>query len=215
MGSRRAAGFSTTLEGEARLLSGDLDGAADLLSASVDIHRSLGADTGLAHALQRLAEVRLAEGDRVAADALCRQALPLARWSPISRHLLQRIAGTLIAAAPDPLSAAAAADDALATLDDPSSCLLCQVMLAVPAAIAYAGVGRLEEARGQLAAAAHSARVWEGPAWPAAVTEARAVLARAEGQDGAAEALFREAAAGFDAACQPLDAARCREALGA
>ena len=154
MGSRRAAGFSTTLEGEARLLSGDLDQAADLLSESVDIHRSLGADTGLAHALQRLAEVRLAEGDRAAAEELCRQALPLARWSPISRHLLQRIAGTLIAAAPDAAAAAAAADDALATLDDPAACLFCQVMLAVPAAMAYAGVGRLDEARRQLDSAA-------------------------------------------------------------
>jgi DNA-binding winged helix-turn-helix (wHTH) protein/tetratricopeptide (TPR) repeat protein len=215
MGSRQAVGFSTTLEGEAMLLSGDLDRAGDLLSTSVDIHRSIGADTGLAHALQRLAEVRLAEGDRAGAESLCRQALPLARWSPISRHLLQRIAGTLIAAAPDADAAAAAADEAFATLDDPAACLFCQVMLAVPAAMAYATVGRTDDARRQLDVAGRSARSWQGPAWPAAVAEAGAVLARAEGHHDEAEALFREAAAGFDAARQPLDAARCREAVEA
>jgi hypothetical protein len=213
MWSRRAAGFSTTLEGEVMLLAGDLRRAGDLLSESVDLHREIGADTGLAHALQRLAEVRLAEGDRAGAERLCRQALPLARWSPISRHLLQRIAGTLIAAAPDPAAAAAAADDAFATLDDPTACLFCQVMLAVPAAMAFAAVGRLEEASDQIEVAARSARCWEGPAWPAAVTEARAVLARAEGRDDEADALLREAATGFAAAAQPLDAARCHEAM--
>ena len=79
--------------------------------------------------------------------------------------------------------------------------------------MAYAGVGRLDEARRQLDSAANSARAWDGPAWPAAVAEARAVLARAEGHDDEADALLREAAAGFGAAHQPLDAARCREAL--
>jgi hypothetical protein len=47
------------------------------------------------------------------------------------------------------------------------------------------------------------------------VAEAGAVLARAEGHDDEAETLFLEAAAGFDAARQPLDAARCREAVEA
>ena len=60
-----------------------------------------GADTGVAHSLQRLAEVELADGDRAEADRLARRALPLARWSPLARHLLQRVYGTLITAAPD------------------------------------------------------------------------------------------------------------------
>ena len=37
-------------------------------------------------------------------------ALPLARWSVISMHLLQRVYGTMIEAAPDPVAARAVVD---------------------------------------------------------------------------------------------------------
>lgn len=211
LGARRPAAFAATLEGEARLLAGDLVSARALLESSVMLHRELGADTGTAHSLQRLAEVELAEGDRARAEELCRDALALARWSPLSRHLLQRISGTLISTAPTPLAAAAVVDDGLALLDDPTACLFCQVMFAVPAAIALAAVGRLSDAREQLAVAVTSAARWEGAAWPAALLEARAALAAAEGHHGEATQLLDRAAAGFERAGQPLDAARCRE----
>jgi hypothetical protein len=85
-------------------------------------------------------------------------------------------------------------------------------MVAVPATIAFARVGRLEDARHQLEVARKVAVRWEGPAWPAAVDEAAAAVARAEGDETAAVALLDQAARGFDAASQPLDAERCREA---
>ena len=99
-----------TVAGEAALLAGDLDAArADLVEA-LALHAEMAADTGTAHTLQRLAEVELAAGDRPAAERLLRRALPLARWSPLARHLLQRIYGTLIAAAPDTDAALAVVD---------------------------------------------------------------------------------------------------------
>jgi tetratricopeptide (TPR) repeat protein len=214
IGSDQAVAFADTLRGEALLLSGDLDGARESLEAAVATYRaSTGGDTGLAHALQRLAEVHLQSGDPVEATRLLQLSLPLARWSPLSQHLLQRTYGTLVAAAPTPADAAATADDALATLDGPEACDFCQVMVAVPAAVAYATVGRLDDAQAQLVVAERVAQRWDGPAWPAAVDEAKASLAQAEGRDADARALLERAVRGFEEAGQPLDAARCREAL--
>ena len=205
--------FADTLQGEALLLSGDLEGAQVCLEGAVATYRSINGDTGLAHSLQRLAEVHLQAGDPALATRLLQQSLPLARWSPLSQHLLQRTYGTLVAAAPTPDDAAAAADDALVTLDGPEACEFCQIMVAVPAAVAYASVGRLDDASAQLEVAERVAQRWDGPAWPAAVDEARAVLARAEGQEDEAVTLLERAARGFEEAGQPLDAARCREAI--
>ncbi|MCZ7527612.1 MAG: ATP-binding protein [Acidimicrobiia bacterium] len=214
IGARRAAAFAVCVAGEAELLAGALDAARRDLEEAVAMHRELGAETGTAHSLQRLAEVELAAGNRAEAEELAREALPLARWSPLARHLMQRTYGTLIAAAPDAETALATVDEAKETLDDPSSCIFCQVMVAVPSAIACAESGRLDEARHHLALAELSASQWEGTAWTGAVTEARACLARAEGDVGTADRLFAEAARLFDQARQPLDAARCLEAVG-
>ena len=54
--------------------------------------------------------------------------------------------------------------------------------------------------------------MWEGAAWPAALLEARAHLASAEGRDDEAVALTGQAAAMFRAAGHVLDAHRCEEA---
>ena len=212
-GARRGVAFAVTVAGEAALLAGDLDTARSRLAEAVDLHVALGADTGTAHTLQRLAEVELANGDRPAAQRLLRRSLVLARWSPFSRHLLQRVYGTLIAAAPDTASALAVVDEAVAALDEPFSCVLCEVMIAVPAAIACIEGGRLDEARRWLEQAARSAAMWQGSAWEGAVAEARGYLARAEGDEAAALRLFTTAADLFSIAGQPIDALRCTEAL--
>src|SRR6266545_1702271 len=212
-GARRGVAFALTVAGEAALLAGDLDAARADLTEAVALHVEMGADTGTAHTLQRLAEVELAAGDRAAAERLLRRALSLARWSPLARHLLQRIYGTLIAAAPDADAALAVVDEAAERLDEPFGCVFCQVMIAVPASIACSESGRLDEARSWLAQAESSAATWQGTAWQGAVTEARAHLARAEGDSAAAHRLLTAAANLFEAAGQPLDAQRCLEAV--
>jgi DNA-binding winged helix-turn-helix (wHTH) protein/tetratricopeptide (TPR) repeat protein len=211
-GARRGVAFAVTVAGEAALLAGDLDAARADLSEAVALHVEMAADTGTAHSLQRLAEVELAAGDRAEAERLLRRALPLARWSPLARHLLQRIYGTLIAAAPDADAALTVVDEAVERLDEPFACMFCQVMIAVPASIACIEGGRLDEARAWLAQAMSSAANWQGTAWQGAVTEVRAHLARAEGGDAADGRLFAEAAKLFAVAGQPLDAQRCLEA---
>ena len=98
-GALRAAAFARALSGEAALLSGDLDlAAAELTEASAG-HRDLGSAAGEAHSLQRLAEVRLAQGDDAEARRLLERALPLARSSIVAKHLLHRVFGTMIRAA--------------------------------------------------------------------------------------------------------------------
>ncbi|HUP75193.1 MAG TPA: AAA family ATPase [Acidimicrobiales bacterium] len=214
-GALRAVAFACALAGEAALLAGDLEVAQRELQEAVDLHHDIGAAAGEAHSLQRLAEVRLAQGDRDEATRLLQRALPLARWSMISMHLLQRIFGTLIVAAPDAAAARAMVDRAESTLGTDDACIFCHVMLAVPATIACAQVGDLEHAHRHLEAAGRSVARWDGTSWQAALLEARAHVVSAEGDEVAAAALRREAVSMFDAAGQPLDAARLRAALPA
>jgi DNA-binding winged helix-turn-helix (wHTH) protein/tetratricopeptide (TPR) repeat protein len=120
-GARRGVAFAVTVAGEAALLAGDLDTARADLTEAAALHAELGADTGTAHTLQRLAEVELAAGDRPAAERLLRRALPLARWSPLARHLLQRIYGPANSTwGKQSIGRASAACAALETADDAS-----------------------------------------------------------------------------------------------
>ena len=212
-GALRAVGFATVLIGEAALLNGDLDLAERELTDAVDLHREIGATMGEAHSLQRLAEVHLARGDRPTANRLLRRALPLARWSVLAMHLLQRVYGTMIAAADDADAARAVVDAAEATLATTDNCGFCSIMFDVPATIACAVVGDLAEARRHLARAEKSASLWEGTAWQAATLEARAHVVQAEGDTAEADRCLARAADLFEESAQPLDAARVRAEL--
>ncbi len=208
-GALRGAAFATALIGEAALLKGDLELAERELTESADLHRDVDAAAGEAHSLQRLAEVHLARGEREPARDLLHRALPLARWSSISLHLMQRVYGSMIVAAPDPVAALAVVEQGELALGDTDRCAFCDVMFEVPATIASADAGRLDAARSHLALAEASAARWSGSAWTAAVAEARAHLAAAEGDDDGFRRHIAEAAELFTAAGQPLDAARC------
>jgi DNA-binding SARP family transcriptional activator/tetratricopeptide (TPR) repeat protein len=214
-GALRAVAFASALIGEAALLSGDLDLAGRELTEASELHRDLGSTAGQAHSLQRLAEVRLAEGDAPAARQLLQEAFPLARGSVIARHLLQRVFGTMILATPDPLDARAVVDRAESAMGWDDVCLFCSIMLAVPATIACARVGDLEHAHRQLARAEESAVVWQGTAWEAGLAEARAAVAAAEGDPATARDRLLSAAEQFERAGQPLDARRCRDLVDA
>jgi DNA-binding SARP family transcriptional activator/tetratricopeptide (TPR) repeat protein len=214
-GALRAVAFATEIIGEAALLSGDLDLAAAELQQSVELHHEIAATGGEAAALERLAEVHVARGDMDEANRLLRQALPLGRWSAIALHVLQRIFGTMIAAAPDPASARAVVDRAEATLGTDDVCPFCDVTLAVPATIACARSGDLPAARRHLATAERSAKLWEGSAWVGATAEARAHVAVATGDLDEARHQIATAVERFTTAGQPLDAARCRRQAAA
>jgi DNA-binding SARP family transcriptional activator/tetratricopeptide (TPR) repeat protein len=212
-GARRAAAFARALSGEAALLSGDLDLAAAELAEASAAHRKLGSAAGEAHSLQRLAEVRLARGDDAEARRLLERALPLARSSIVAKHLLHRVFGTMIRAAASRPEAVEVAERAGSMLGWDDFCQFCSIMLTVPAAIACARDGDLPGARRHLAAAERSAVVWRDTAWEAALAEAQAAVAEADGDPGTARTRLQWAAGQFQRVGQPLDAARCRWAL--
>ena len=157
--------------------------------------------------------MHLVRGERAAAVPLLDRALVLARWSPVSQHLIQRVFGSLVRAQPDPASARAMVSRAVETMGQDDFCVFCTIMFEVPATQACAAVGDLDAARAHLAAAEESASRWEGTGWPAAVLEARASIAEAEGDTARAARLRLEACALYEAADQLLDAERCRAAV--
>ena len=163
--------------------------------------------------MQRLAEVRIAQGAPEVATDLLQRALPLARASMVANHLMQRIFGTLVVAAPDPVQARIVVDRAESILGWDETCPFCAVMLAVPAAIACAEAGDLDHAQRHLAVAEVSAVLWEGTSWLAALDEARGAVAAADGDSDEAAARLTTAVTGFERAGQPLDADRCRRTL--
>ena len=168
---------------------------------------------GEAHSLQRLAEVHLARGDRAAANRLLRRALPLARWSVLACICCSGSTARWSSRPTDADAARAVVDAAEATLAATDNCIFCSIMFAVPAAIACAVVGDVAEARRHLARAERSASLWEGTAWQAATLEARAHVARAEGDPAEAGRCLARAVDLFEESAQPLDAARVRATL--
>jgi DNA-binding SARP family transcriptional activator/tetratricopeptide (TPR) repeat protein len=208
-GALRGVAFATALIGEAALMMGDLARAEAELEAAIALNADLDAVGGQAHGMQRLAEVRLAQGRGDEARQLLDEALLLARWSPMGMHLLQRIFGTLISSAPDPRSARIMVDRAESTLGEPDQCWFCTVMLAVPAATACARVGDLEDAHRFLASAERSVSHWGESSWQAAVIEAQATIALAEGDADGYRRLSGQAADAYSAVGHTQDAERC------
>lgn len=209
-GVLRAVAFATALSGEAAMLQGDLATAERELNDAVLLHRQIGSAAGEAHSLQRLAETRLAAGDAAEARRLLALSLHLARWSSMAPCLLPRIYGTQVAAAPDPAAARAEVDQAMAALGPDDQCYFCSIMLDLPAARAYADAGDVAAAQRHLAAAEPAAARWNSTGWDAAVLEARAHLAAADGDGEAAAGMRQRAAEMFMLVGQELDAQRCR-----
>jgi tetratricopeptide (TPR) repeat protein len=214
-GALRGAAFATALIGEAALMMGDVTRAESELEEAVALHAAIESVGGQAHSMQRLAEVRLTQGRSDEARQLLEEALLLARWSPIGMHLLHRIFGTMVVSAPDPESARIMVDRAESTLGEPDGCWFCSVMLAVPAATACARVGDLADAHRWLTAAARSVAHWGESSWRAAVLEAQATVALAEGDPEGYRRLSRDAADAYSAVGHSGDAARCLAAATA
>jgi hypothetical protein len=131
----------------------------------------------------------------------------------VAKHLLHRVFGTMIRAATSRPEAVQVAERAESMLGWDDFCQFCSIMLAVPAAIACARDGDLPGARRHLAVAERSAVVWRDTAWEAALAEAQAAVAEADGDRGTARTRLQWAAGQFQRVGQPLDAARCRWAL--
>ena len=212
--SARGRGFAITLRAMARLLSGHLEEADRDLTAAVRLHHQIAAHAGEALALQQRAIVALYGGRRGDADELLADALAAARESSLQQHLLDRIYGSRIAASPYASGATLSRiDEAEAAVRGPAeTCPTCRIALVVPAAIAAARAGDLERASSYAQAAELLAKViLPLPGKRAEVDEVWGHLERAKGNHDGARERFASASAGFRAAAQPLDQARCAE----
>lgn len=212
LGAARGHAFAVTLRGEARLLNGQLDAAEQDLIAGGRMHRAIGGATGEALSLQRRAELAMHRGRLDMARGLLDEALDVARQSSIGFHLLDRIYGTRIAMATGTDAALGALEEAEAAVRGPlETCPGCRITFAIPATIAAAKAHEMDMAAGHERASDFLANtVMKLPAWYAALHEARAHVALAAGERGAAREEFAAAAQGFRACGQPLDEARCQ-----
>jgi hypothetical protein len=181
------------------------------LSRAADLHGKVDASSGRALALERLAEAAIVARRAVRARRLLRDAMALAQAAPLSSHLVVRVHGAMIQAAP-PDRAMEAVHEAEQALSHRSVCEPCSMGFRVASAIASAWSGDTERARRHLDHAERVAVMGQGGPWMAAVWEARAELRLAEGDPARASALFSEAADGFAHAGHPVSERRCRAA---
>ena len=213
LGAARGHAFGITLRGEAEWLSGDLGSARQHLREGARLHRMIGGAVGEALSLQRLAELALYESHKIEARALLDEALDLARQTDIGFHLLDRIYGTRIALhADDPAAALHVMQDAAASVRGPlETCPGCRITFAIPAAIAAARAGEVDQAEQHEKQCAYLANVvMRLPAWHAAHDEVRGHIAASKGAAATETAAhFTAAATRFRSAGHPVDAARC------
>ena len=214
-GSATGAALALLMLGEAELLAGRTDEAEGHLKGAAEANDRQGCISGSALARQRLAEAALGRGRRYDANRLLGRAHSLALRSDIVTHLLVRVFGTKIQAAPDPQKAVAVMRIAEQQLSQMRPCEPCSMGYLTSAAAASARVGDLDRARAFIAEAERIAGMWQGGLWTGAVWEARGILRQAEGESEQARAMFREAAQAFARTGNRSDAARCLEAAAA
>jgi DNA-binding SARP family transcriptional activator len=211
-GSSTGAALALLMLGEAELLAGRVVEAEEHLKGAAEANDRAGCISGSALARQRLAEAEVGSGRKYEANRLLGRARSLALRSDIVTHLLVRVFGTMIQAAPDPNKAMTVLRVAEQELSPMHPCEPCSMGYLTSAAKASARAGELNRARSFLAEAERIAGMWQGGLWSGAVWEARGNLREAEGDDDRARAMFREAAEEFARGGHRSDAARCLEA---
>lgn len=212
-GARRARTFAATLIGEVALIAGRAEEAHERLSEAVRVSREIGATCSEVLATVRLGETAFVAGSVGDGDTLLADALVMARWSPLSGHLLP-IAHTAVLLNTDgPQRGLARLEDAEADLRGQQVCPSCGTGFRVAGAVAAAQAEQPDRAAALLAAAESSAGLWRDGPWPVALEEARAELAHARGDRDQAHERLRVARDGFVTHRRPTDASRVEARL--
>ncbi|MDX6555685.1 MAG: hypothetical protein QOD86_1880 [Miltoncostaeaceae bacterium] len=214
-GARRAEAFAMTLLGEAALIAG-LPAAAEAdLAEAAELAREVGTSTGEALALLRRAEALAALGRRDEAEPLFARAVEVGQQTSVPAHAPFIVHAARIAAERDPAVALAHLDEAEALTAGPARCPVCPTWFHVAAAGACAAAGLPDRARAHLGAGERHAGMWPTGPWPAAIGEARAAIALAEGDAPEAARLLAESADAFATWGRPLDESRVRSRIAA
>ncbi len=208
-GSVPGRALATLILGEAELFSGELDAAEASFRAAERMYEEIAEGAARVIALQRLAEVALARGQKYRAGRIVQKAFRIAESNWLSPHLLLRLQAIAVEAAATKPRVADAIQRGDQWIAAGSMCQPCSMGFRVAASIALAEAGELEQASRRLDEAERLAGMWNGGPWVAAVWEGRGVQRRAQGQADQAAALFREAAARFAALGRRRDQERC------
>jgi DNA-binding SARP family transcriptional activator len=208
-GARRAQAFAATVLGEVALLTGRTDEADTRLREAVRVSREISAISAEALASLRLGEAIHARGAAREGDALLVDALVIARWSPLSGHLLPLGYAALLRASDQPELGSERLDEAEAHIrGEELVCAYCGMAFRVAAAVAAARAAQPNRAAAFISAAEMTAPLWRGGPWPAALDEARGEFARACGEQVEARALLGAARDAFARDGRWLDADR-------
>lgn len=215
LGAAEAAGsipgraLATLILGEAELFAGRLDSAEQLLVEAERFHEEAANAAGRVLALQRLAELAFARGQKWRAGRFMEKAFRLAESNWLAPHLLMRLQGLAVEAGGQTTRGMDAIEQGDRWLAERSMCQPCSMGFRVASAISLAESGELDQASRRLDEAERLAGMWNGGPWVAAIWEARGVQRRAQGNEDQASALFREAAARYAALGRPRDEERC------
>jgi DNA-binding SARP family transcriptional activator/tetratricopeptide (TPR) repeat protein len=213
IGAARGEAFAVTLRGEAEILAGHLDAAERDFADGAKLHGRIGAVAGEALSLLGSAQVAIRRGQPERATPYLTDALLMARESEVGHHTLDRIYGAMVEAGTGTERGMDAVREAESAIKGPAeTCPTCRIAFIVPATIAAARAADLERAHRYARDCDRALEIVAlPPAWHAAVEEARGWLERADGRAEDARKHFHNAADGFQAWGQPLDAHRCIE----
>lgn len=210
-GSLHGRGLASLILGEVALFSGQLGEAERFLTEAEALPGKADAPSGRVLAMERLAEIALTHGQNWQARRLIARAAGIAAAAWLSPHLLIRLKGLCVRAAPSrekALQIIQEGDRLLA--EQANGCQSCSMGLRVASATALAAMGEMGQVGRRLDEAERIAGMWHGGPWAAAVREARGVQRRAGNSEARAVAAFEEAASRFAALGRPTDEARCR-----
>ena len=214
--STRAEALISLLIGEADFFASRLDESDEWLSRAADLYQRVGGGSGRAFAMIRWAEVASARQQRPEAERRLNTARQLMEESALESHLRARVLEAMIKTSDNPERSQIILGEAEYLIAHPKEmCRPCSIGLGVAASIACARANELARSRHWLDYADRLASMWSGTPWQAAVWEARGTLRLAEGDQGQALALLREASHLFAECGRPLDEARCQSAIAA
>lgn len=209
-GSLAGRGLASLILGEVALFSGSLGEAERLLTEAEALLAKSNASSGRALALERLAEIMLLNGREWQANRLIARAERVAATSWLAPHLMIRLKGLALRAAPSQEKALDIIHECDRLLSQHShGCQPCSMAFRLASATVIAELGELDQVGRRLDEAERIAGMWHGGPWAAAVWEARGTQRRAEKNNARAVAAFEEAASRYAALGRPTDEARC------
>jgi DNA-binding SARP family transcriptional activator len=214
-GARRAQAFAATVLGELALTAGGTEEALGRLNEAIRLSRDIGANCSETLATVRLSETAFATRDVAKSHQLLKDALVMARWSPLSGHLLPIAHASALRQAADAETGIERLEDAEADLRGEQTCRACGMGLYVAGAIAAARGGEPDRAATLLTAAEARAGMWRDGPWPAALEEVRGEIANARGESTAARERLRAARDGFLNHARPCEVSRVEARLSA